>query len=174
MRKGRSYMLKIGDNVLYGASGVMTITDIREETVGDTLRSYYVLRPTLSRLESLTFVPTDNERLVSYMRPLMNGEELLALLRSADKVEPLDWIPENRARQEYFKRVMESGDRRNIIAMINTIDECGRRREAEGKKNFISDENLRHKAIKLLYSELAVTLGVAEETVPTLVRGEDN
>lgn len=165
-------MHQIGDKVVYGALGVMTVVDIREEAIADVSRSYYVLRPTLLRSESLTFVPTDSERLVGLMHPLMDADELLSLLRSPEQIEPIGWIPESRTRQEFFKRVMESGDRRQIIAMINAIDECGRRREAEGKKNFITDENARHKAQRLLYSELAVVLDIPEEDVAGVVNSE--
>lgn len=165
-------MNKIGDKVVYGSSGVMTVVDIREEAIGDVSRSYYVLRPTLARQDTFTFVPVDNERLVSLMRPLLSKDELISLLRNADKIPPLDWIPENRARQEYFKRVIESGDRVAMLAMVNAIDESGRRRETEGKKNFLADENIRHKALHLLHSELAVVAGIPEEQVLELIENE--
>lgn len=165
-------MHKIGDNILYGASGVMTIVDIREESIGDVSRKYYVLRPTLIRSESLTFVPADNERLVSAMRPLLTREEAMDLIHSAKDAPAIDWIKENRARSEAFKRIMESGDRAKMISMIRAIDESGARREAEGKKNFISDENARAKAEKLLFSELSVVLGIAEEEVPAFIKSE--
>jgi RNA polymerase-interacting CarD/CdnL/TRCF family regulator len=64
-------MHKIGDKIIYGANGVMTIVDIREESVGDVSRSYYVLLPATGRASSLTFVPTDNEKLTSAMRPML-------------------------------------------------------------------------------------------------------
>lgn len=158
-------MHKIGDQIMYGASGVMTIVDIREESIGDACRSYYVLRPTLSRSESLTFVPADNERLVSAMRPLLTREEIISLIHFSKDATPVDWINESRARQESFKRIMESGDRGMLISMIRAIDENAKRREAEGKKNFLSDENARAKAEKLLYSEFSVVLGIPEDRV---------
>ncbi len=162
-------MLNIGDNILYGAGGVMTIVDVREEVVGSINRSYYVLRPARGRSESLTFVPVDNERLVSSMHPLLREDEIYALLDSLGNLPSIEWVPENRARQEYFKRVMESCDRAMIFAMIAAIDENGRRREAEGKKNFLSDENARAKAQRLLYSEFSIVLGISEEQVAALV-----
>lgn len=165
-------MHKIGDNIMYGAGGVMTIVDIREESIGDTCRSYYVLRPTLSRAESLTYVPVDNERLVSAMRPLLSREEILYLLHNADDLQPIDWVNESRARQEYFKKIMESGDRERMISMILAIEENGKRREAEGKKNFISDENLKAKAERLLQSEISVVFGIPEEEVAAFVERE--
>lgn len=165
-------MHKIGDKIMYGAGGVMTIVDIREESIGDISRSYYILRPTTARSESFTFVPVDNERLVSAMRPLLTKDEIISLLRSAKDAPPLDWVNENRARQEHFKKIMESGDRAKMIAMIRAIDENGMRREAEGKKNFLSDENARAKAEKLLHSEFSVVLGIPEEEVPAFVERE--
>lgn len=165
-------MHKIGDKIMYGAGGVMTIVDIREESIIDTPREYFVLRPTLSRSDSFTFVPVDNERLVASMRPLLTRDELIALLHESRDIPPIKWINENRARQEFFKRVMESGDRRQIVAMINAIDENAKRREAEGKKNFLSDENARAKAIRLLLSEFAVVLDISEEEVPAFIKGE--
>lgn len=156
-------MHKIGDMVVYGAFGIMTVVDIRDESIGDLVRSYYVLRPTLSNNESFTFVPTENEQLVSAMRPLLTKDEIMSLLHSAKELGPIDWVNENRARQEYFKRIMESGDRAKMISMIRAINENGKRREAEGKKNFITDENAKAKALKLLQSEIAVVFDISED-----------
>ncbi len=165
-------MHKIGEKILYGAAGVMTIVDIREESIGDISRSYYVLNSAVRRSDSLTYVPTDNERLVSAMRPLLTEEEIKSLLHSVKDMEPLEWVPENRARSEYFKRVMESGDREEMVAMIIAIDENAKRREAEGKKNFLSDENAKQKAEKLLHTEISVVLGIPEEDVPAYIENE--
>lgn len=165
-------MLKIGDKIMYGAGGVMTIVDIREESISDVSRSYYVLRPTLSKTESLTFVPTDNELLVSAMRPLLTKEEILELISFSRTAEPCQWVNENRARQDRFKKIMESGDRRQIISMIRAIDASERRRESEGKKIFLSDDNARTKALKLLYSEISVVFDMPEEEVKVFVNKE--
>lgn len=162
-------MHKIGDKIIYGASGVMTIVDIREESVGDVSRSYYVLIPTNGRSTSLTFVPADNEKLLSSMYPLLTKDEARELIRKSREVEPIGWINENRARGEFFKRVMESGDRLQMYAMIRAIDESAKRREAIGKKNFLTDETARHKAIRLLYSEFAIVFDIPEEEVEGLI-----
>lgn len=165
-------MHKIGDKIMYGASGVMTIVDIREESVGDVCRSYYVLRHTLSKTESLTFVPADNEKLALNMRPLLTKEEIMSFLHGANEITPVKWINENRARQDFFKKIMESGDREQMIAMIIAIEQNASRREAEGKKSFLSDENAKQKAKRLLYSEIAIVFGIPEEEVGAFVKGE--
>ena len=164
--------MKIGDKVLYGASGVMTIVDIREESVADVCRNYYVLRPTLAKTESLTFVPADNEKLSGNMLPLLTKEEILSFLHGAKEIPPVKWIKENRARQDFFKKIMESGDREKMIAMILAIEENSALREKEGKKSFLTDENAKQKAKRLLYSEIAVVFGIPEEEVASFVDRE--
>ena len=155
-------MRNIGEYVLYGAAGVNTIVDIREESIGDVSRSYYVLRSASSRTDSLTFVPADNERLVSAMRPLLTAEELDKLVSEANEVQPCDWIEANRARSERFKQIMESGDRVGMIAMIKAINEQGVRRIAEGRKNFLADETAKQKALKLLSREFAIVQDISD------------
>lgn len=162
-------MLKIGDRVVYGANGVMEIVDIREESVGDVSRSYYVLSSVSSRSDSLTFVPTDNEKLVASMRPMLTREAAEEMLSQLSDLPEIEWIQSNRARVEHFKRIMESGDRLQMFAMIAAIDENGKRREAEGKKNFLTDETARQKAEKLLYSELSMVFNIPIEEVPSLI-----
>ena len=162
-------MLRIGERVVYGANGVMEIFDIREESVGDVSRSYYVLSSVFSRSDSLTFVPTDNERLVSAMRPLLTRDEAMELISRLDNLPDVEWVESNRARAEYFKRIMESGDRLQMFAMIAAIDESGKRREANGKKNFLTDETARQKAERLLHSELALVLDLPIEKIPEFI-----
>ena len=156
-------MRKIGENILYGASGVMTIVDIREESVVDVSRKYYVLRSANSRSDSLTFVPADNERLVGAMRSLLTREELDGLFATAPSVEPCAWIEGNRPRSESFKQIMDSGDRKGMIAMVKAIDNHGIIRSEEGRKNFLSDETAKQKALKLLASEIAIVLGISDD-----------
>ena len=162
-------MHKIGDNVMYGANGVMTIVDIREESIGDVSRSYYVITPAIAHSNSLTFVPTDNEKLVGAMRPLLTKDQALALVLGMKNPGYIDWIPENRPRSEFFKRILESGEREMMVAMIHAINESAKRREAEGKKNFLSDENAKQKAEKILYSEFSIVFGIPEDQVGSYI-----
>ena len=165
-------MHKIGDKVVYGSNGVMTVTDIRDETILDVSRKYYVLQSYNVKSASLTYVPTDNEELVAQMRPLLSRDEILSIIHSIDDFPETEWVQNNRMRSEKFKSIMESGDRTKIIAMIGAIYRSGLKRLEEGKKNYLSDENLMHKAEKLLYSEFALVLGISEEEVPDFIAKE--
>jgi CarD family transcriptional regulator len=162
-------MYSIGENVVYGASGVMSVVDIREETVGDVCRRYYVLKAPQDGNASLTFVPVDNEKLTSAMRPLISKEEVLAIIKEIDSIPEAEWIGDNRRRQESFKRIIESGDHRTIISMIKSIYSSGVRREEEGKKNYLVDDAAMHKAEHVLYSEFSLVLGIPEEDIPEFI-----
>ena len=163
-------MFKIGDRIVYGANGVMEIVDVREESIGDVSRNYYVLSSVFSRSDSLIFVPCDNDRLVSVMRHLLTRDEAMELIGRIDELPDIEWVESNRARAEHFKKLMESGDREAMFSMIRAIDENAKRREAEGKKNFLTDETARQKAERLLHSELALVLGIPIEEVPSFIK----
>lgn len=162
-------MYKIGDNVVYGSNGVMTVTDIREEAIGDVLRSYYVLKSPAGNKDSLTFVPIDNEKLVAAMRPLVSREKILEIIDGISGIEEAEWINDNRARAEKFKEIVESGTHKEIIAMIKAISKMGIRRGEEGKKNYLADEAAMKKAEHVLYSEFSTVLNIPEDEVSNFI-----
>lgn len=160
---------KIGDNVVYGSVGVMTVVDMREESFLDEAKEYYLLSEYGRDGSSVTYVPTDNERLVSAMRPLLSRDEALAAIRSAIDGDDIEWTVDNRKRAETFKTIMESGDRVMIMIMIRTIHDAGLRRAAIGKKNFLTDDNTMKKAERLICSEFALSLGMSEAEVRRVI-----
>ena len=165
-------MYKIGENLVYASNGVMYVVDIRDEQIGDTSRSYYVLRSAFGKSESLVFVPTDNDRLTSLMHPILTREEAEKFLSLPIDLSLIEWNENSRARTEYFKRVIESGERIRILAMIRAIFESGLRREAQGKKNFLSDETVKQRAEKLLSSELSIVLSISEDEALALIKNK--
>ncbi|MBQ7363403.1 MAG: hypothetical protein IJW48_03015 [Clostridia bacterium] len=159
-------MFKIGDKLIYGSAGVMELVDIREECVMNEKRKYYVLAEEGAPVSSRTYVPMDNERLTSQMRPLLTRDEIDAIIKEAKSAPDGEWIEDNRARSERFRKIISSGDRAEIIGMIKSIYTEGKRRGRDGKKNYLSDENAMKRAEKLVYSEFAAVLGIKEEDVP--------
>ncbi len=165
-------MYKIGDTVIYGSSGVVVVEDIREENFAGEKRMYYVLRSPSATSQSLTFVPLDNEKLTSLMRPLISKKDIYEILSAVDKNAEEEWISDNRARSERFKKVIENGDARGMISMIRSIYQNGKERQKNGKKNYLSDENAMKKAERLLYSEFSAVLGIPEDDVPSFIEKE--
>ena len=163
-------MYGIGDKVVYGAFGVMEIVDITEQTIGDTPRQYYVMKEYSSQSPSLTYVPLENEMLVAQMQPLLSKDEIPAVIRKAKQMAPLEWIEDNRARSESYKKILSSADRATLIAMIETVYRTGIRREEEGKKNYIADENIMKKAQKIINEEFSIVLGIPEDDVVEFIK----
>ena len=79
-------MYGIGEKIIYGAQGVMEITDIVDQTVGDITRKYYVMREYASPTSSLTYVPVDNEALVSQLKPLLTREEIIDVIKKVNNL----------------------------------------------------------------------------------------
>ena len=162
-------MYGIGEKVIYGAQGVMEIVDITDQTVGDATHKYYVMKEYASPSSSLTYVPVNNETLTANMHPLLTKGEITELLRGAKNAPEIEWIEENRARSEAYKRILASADRMKILSMIQFIYKTGIRREQEGKKNFIADENIMKKAEKLINVEFSLVLGIPEDEITEFI-----
>ena len=161
----------IGDMVVYGINGIMEIVDLKVERIAGSEHEYYVLSEPESRTASFVYVPTDNERLVGAMRPLLSRERAQEILDGASEVDALDWCPDNRVRTEKFRKIMESGDHRELIAMIKAINNMAKSRAEIGKKNYLSDDHVMQKAQKLLYSELSLVLGITADELTELIMG---
>jgi len=162
-------MHSIGEKIIYGSLGVMEIVDISDQTVGEVTKKYYVLKEYAAESSSLTYVPQDNETLTSQMKPLLTEKEIIEVIRRAKAEPELSWIEDNRARSEFYKRIIASADRVKMLNMINSIYNTGKRREEEGKKNYITDENCMKRAEQLIYSEFSIVLGIPEFEVPAFI-----
>lgn len=166
-------MYSIGEKVVYGAMGVMEIVDITEQTVGDVARKYYVLKEYASPSASLTYVPVDNAALTSQLQPLLTVDQITEAIRLAKTTQPIAWVEENRARSEMYKRILATADRAQMLAMIRLVYETGIRREAEGKKNFIADENVMRRAQKNISTEFSLVLGIPESEIFEYIKNAD-
>lgn len=153
-------MHEIGKSVVYGQNGVMTIVDIRNESVEGKERLYYVLRGVRSSLDSLIFVPCDNGELVGTMRPLATKEEIDEAISYAASAPEQEWIDDIRARSSHFKRIIDTGTRGELLGMILSARRRAKKREAEGARGNLSDEIFIRKAEDRLFSEMAIVLGI--------------
>lgn len=161
---------KIGDRVIYGGA-LSVVSDVRLEDMTGDAAEYYILSALGSKTESYTYIPTQNKKLTENMKPILTKTEARALYAEIPTVAPLDWINDNRRRSELFKEIMDSYDRRRVIAMIKSICRVELERQAKGKKNYLSDEHFLAKAERLLYSELTLILEKKEADISSLIRG---
>ena len=167
-------MYKIGDKILYGAVGIMEIVDIESRELFGTEKTYYVLREILASADSKTYVPLDNERLVSQMHPLLTSEEIFAVLDMAKSAPEIEWESNNRLRSEHYRSIMESGDRLSLISMIKSIITMGVLRAKEGKKNYIADDTAMRRAVKLLSLEISLCINIPQADAERLLFSKIN
>ena len=162
-------MYNIGDNILYGTNGIMTVVDIRDERLTDEEKTYYVLREYSGATSSWTYVPMDNEKLVSSMHTLLTPDEVYAAIAEAGISPDVEWIPDSRARAEAYKSILRTADRKEILVLIRTVYNTGLRRAAIGKKNFLTDESIMHKAESIIAQEFSISLGVSPDVARRIV-----
>src|SRR5574344_735574 len=139
---------KISDYVLYNYNvckikGVVKIHD----------NDYYVLSPVED--DSLTIkVPVSNEH--NLLKKVMSKSEALTLIKIIPSIEVID-IQDHSLEQEY-KRLMISGDRKDLVKIIKTTYMRNKYRKDNGKKLGEKDSNYFELAEKALYDEIAVSL----------------
>jgi len=162
-------MYTIHTQVIYGASGVCEISDIRRETFAQEEKEYYVLHP-VGGSGSTIFVPVDNPVLTGRMKKLLNAREIQDLL--AQPVKSYPWVKDNRGRSEKYRQTLEKGDREELLALIRSVWTEKQTRLAQGKKLWALDENALARAEKILYDEFSLVLDEDQETIIARLRGE--
>lgn len=68
-------MLKKGDIISYGTTGVCKVEGECEQTVKGQKKRYIVLKP-VHQINSTLYVPVDNDELKTKFKPLLTGDEI--------------------------------------------------------------------------------------------------
>ena len=174
-------MFAVGDNVLYGADGVCTITEHGMRDFFGSTREYYILKPNADP-SGTVYVPADNPALVEKMRRLMTKEEIdgiLAECAGADNgngtspdCESPDWIADDGERKHTYDEILQNGDRQQIFRMIRALYIHREVIAKRGKKLHIADERVLRDAEGQLNAELTHVLSIAPGEVPSYIAGK--
>lgn len=159
-------MRSVGELVVYGASGVCRIEDIREESFSGSARCYYILHPITEQGNSRIFIPVDNEKLVGDMRDLLQAEELYEMVA---RVEPFsltaEWPQDGRMRSKLCRDILASGDREQLIRIVKTV--FGVRKSPSA-----AEEAAANRAAIMLYYEFSLSLQLEKADVIPFVLGK--
>ena len=160
-------MFSAGEHVVYGTHGVCCISELTKMPFGADLREYYVLSP-IGDPRSKIFVPVDNENLTSQMRSVLTKPQIDELLAS---VVPgsLDWIESDSERKEYCTSTIKSGDRYEIIRMIDMLYLHQEEMKSQKKHFHVTDERFLREGEKLLHDEFAFVLGISRADVVSYI-----
>ena len=152
-------MYNIGEYISYGNNGVCEI--VGTETMDSSMenvdsRQGYILRPLHDRSCKI-MTPVDNQKVI--MRKLISKEETRQLL---DDIPEIETLPEQSARQQEiaYQKALHSGDCREWICLIKTLNERITTRKRKGKKVTATDDRYYKAASEKLIEEFSVVLGI--------------
>jgi len=157
-------MFEIGAYVVYGSQGVCRIEDIRRENLTGEPKDYYILTPA-DDPKMTVYVPVDASALTVQMHALLSPAQLDALILDGSRDDTLEWVNDPRQRNDLFKGILSSGDRRMLFRMLRTIHERREAQLAAGRKLYAADELAFERAEKLLHGEIAVILKIQPDEV---------
>lgn len=160
-------MFSAGDTVVYGAQGICKIKGTTEMVLGKVKETYYVLYPVFDNNGAI-YVPIDNECLIANMRKVLSKNEIDRLIDDA-ALNKAEWINDDLKRKEYCSEVIKSGDRLELMRLIEMLY-LHREDLKQTKKHFhISDERFLREAERLLHNEFSYVLGIDQKQVPEYI-----
>lgn len=165
--EGGESMIRVNDVVLYGIDGICRVTGVTTRMVAGKPAEFFVLKP-VGLQGSTIYVPAANETLVSRMQRLLSLDETMALIRSIPGEETL-WIEDDLKRRATYGRILQGGDRREIVRVIKTLYLRGEQLKQERRKMHAADERLMKEAEKRLYDEFAHVLRIEPGQVPPFI-----
>lgn len=161
-------MLKIGETVRYGQSGLCTVQEICEKEIGGVCQNYYVLSP-FSKRGSMVFVPCENRQLLDKICPPLTKEEVDGLIKEV-LCATTEWIRDFRRRSDYSKKALASADRRDPLLLIKTIYDHRNEESSSPVRIHTTDDYFLRDAEYLVYSEFAYALNKEYEEVAAEMR----
>ncbi len=160
-------MFAVGEYIVYGINGICRVEEICSSPFDETdTRVYYLLVPLNNPMSSTIYTPVDNARVP--MRRLMTPEEIESFLAVIPNIEVLS-VPAEKQRREIYRATINALRPEGYVSVIKTVE---RRREqlAAAHKHFpVSDMEYGRLARHLLYSELALVLGIEERSVEAYI-----
>ena len=156
--------------VHYGACGVCRVEDIRPIRFGPDapLRAYYVLHAVEQNGADI-YVPADNPKLMSRMRPVPTQDEIDRLLAGV-REDRLPWIEDRKVRLASFQAIVKACDLRELICLASCLYQRQRALSAAGKKLGASDENILHRTEALIENQVGFVLQVSADQVGGYIR----
>ncbi|SFE59240.1 CarD family transcriptional regulator [Alteribacillus iranensis] len=155
-------MFNIGDLVVYSSHGICRISDICEKTFLETTETYYVLHPMEAINQLSISIPVDNEKVT--MLALIEEDEAHDLLESF-KEPGVKWIDNPHQRVQRYSNIVDSANRLEIAKVVNTLMRNELELKRADKKVHDRDHRLLYSIQKILFKEMAISLGTTMEDI---------
>ena len=96
-------------------------------------------------------------------------EEISRLIENIPNSEDY-WVDDHKQRKEKFNRILQSGDRQDIMALAGTIHNKQKAQLAAHKKLNASDERILREAERIISLEFAFVLNIAPDEVKDYIK----
>lgn len=163
-------MWNLSDIVVYGTAGICKIEAIKEELFAGEKKTYLILKP-LFDSKTTIYVPEFNEKLVSKIKPVLEKEEALSLIKGFNNITPI-WIDNDKIRQEKYKEILDSGNREMLLALIKAIYERKETLEKVGKRLRSFDEYTLKDSEQLFLNEISYIFSLPREDVREFIESQ--
>lgn len=160
-------MFKVNDTIMYGTQGICKIVEITEKDFMGAKKEYYVLKP-INDAGATLFAPKNNAKIEAKMRRILSKEEINELIETMP-YEEANWISNENERKEKYKSIIASGDRTELIKMIKALYFQKKKREADGKHLYLSDERFFKEAERILYDEFQYVLKIQRDELMSFI-----
>lgn len=155
--------------VIYGLHGVCRIADVTIKDFSGQEETYYILKPIFDD-RSTFFVPVKNSS-AQKLRPLLSIEEVNALIEGISCQDVIG-IEDEKHRKDAYKKIIESGDRGEMMRLIKTLYMRKEEQQKAGKKQHIIDEHFMKEAESILYDEFAYVLQIEKDDIVPYIKKE--
>ena len=160
-------MYQIGDWIFYGNTGACQVTDVSKRKIPgiDTEMLYYTLQPLN---DSCSISTPANGKI--FTRPLITKAEAEALIDAIPNIDAQIYhSPVLRQLSEHYEKSLNTHDCLSLIKMTMSIHLKKEQAEKQKRKLGAVDEKFMKRAEELLFSELAVALGIRKDEVPEYI-----
>ncbi|WP_242222200.1 CarD family transcriptional regulator [Bacillus cereus group sp. BfR-BA-01380] len=155
-------MFTIGDLIIYSTHGICRVDDICEKTVSGITRPYYVLHPMENNHQLTISTPVNNDKVV--MLALIHQEEANEILESF-RYPGIKWDDNHNIRFKLYSDIINTGDRKKIALVINTLMRKKINAELHEKKLYEQDRKLLNTIQNILFKDLAISLNTTFEEI---------
>ena len=162
-------MFNIGDQIIYSTHGLCIIDDIKEETISGVTKKYYLLHPTENHHRITIRTPVDNDKVV--MLSLMKKDAALEIIESFTNPAS-EWIESPNARFTHFSDILNSGNRKEVAQVVNTLMKRKIAAKLEGKNLYERDHRILNSTQSILFKELTLALNTTFEEISLKVNAQ--
>ncbi len=156
-------MFSVNDVVMYGSNGICRISSIEKRNLTGNMVEYLILCPVYNDNNTF-YIPADNGEALKKLQKICTRKEVDNLIRHI-KDEKTEWIENDNVRKEEYSRIINSGNRHEIIKLINTLYLRRKELAANKKRLRTFDESLFDIAEKMIFEEFAYVLGIDRDDV---------